>query len=154
MIAAAAAAPVRFAPPPSLTAADAPCVALPEEEGLGDPGVLALHTRALLTETGLSFREQERHTGVSASAVYAMAQGSAQRRDGFSVRRFAAFAAHRAREAAARAYWQALSERLAHEERRRIHPPAERSAVRGTSAAGREAARALLRSVLGEEESE
>jgi len=85
---------------------------------IGDRDVLAQHTQAVLSELGLSYRDQEHHTGVNASIVFAMANGKPCHL--FGVQRFAAFAVHRARGADAREYWQRLMNRLDRDERRRL----------------------------------
>lgn len=103
------------------------------EELLGNLDLLGQHTRSLLTHSGLSYQEQERHTSVSASAVYAMAQGRPQRCHLFAVKRFAAYAAHRAHMAEARTYWQTLLERLDQDERGRLSNPNGSQAKPSTS---------------------
>jgi hypothetical protein len=85
---------------------------------IGDRGILARETVAILAEMGLTYREQEHHTAVRASIVFDMANG--KNCDLGGARRFAAFAAHRTRRSESREYWQKLLSRLNRDERRRL----------------------------------
>jgi hypothetical protein len=67
-------------------------------------------TQAALAENGLSYREQELHTGVGASTVYRMALGNAV--GVRAVQQFAAFAAYRARTEETKAFWAGTLSRL------------------------------------------
>lgn len=64
---------------------------------------VAHFTQATLAENGLSYREQEMHTGVGASTVYRMALGNAV--GVRAVQQFAAFAAYSSRREETKAFW-------------------------------------------------
>lgn len=84
---------------------------------------VAHFTQAALAENGLSYREQEMHTGVGASTVYRMALGSAV--GVRAVQQFAAFAAYGARRAETKAFWAGTLSRFNPAEEK--HDPAEAS---------------------------
>lgn len=84
-----------------------------EEAGfsaLGDRGLLAHYTRAVLEENGLSYQEQEGRTGVPMAAVHRMVHGRVVRLS--VVRQFAAAAARLTHREDTRLYWLRLFERL------------------------------------------
>ena len=90
----------------------------PDQPGGYLRDILAQHTQAVLADLGLSYRDQEHRTGVTASIVFAMANGKPCHLGG--VHRFAAFAVDRARGVEAREYWERLLNRLDRDERRRL----------------------------------
>lgn len=75
---------------------------------------VAHFTQAVLAENGLSYREQELHTGVGASTVYRMALGNAV--GVRAVQQFAAFAAYRSRRKETKAFWTGTLSRFNHTE--------------------------------------
>ena len=75
---------------------------------------VAHFTQAVLAENGLSYREQELHTGVGASTVYRMALGNAV--GVRAVQQFAAFAAYRSRREETKAFWTGTLSRFNHTE--------------------------------------
>jgi len=95
---------------------------------IGDRDVLAQHTQSVLSDLGISYRDQEHRTGVTASIVFAMANGKPCHLAG--VQRFAAFAADRARSVEARDYWKRLLSRLDRDERRRLTHTASEAPTR------------------------
>lgn len=75
---------------------------------------VAHFTQAALAENGLSYREQELHTGVGASTVYRMALGNAV--GVRAVQQFAAFAAYGAHREETKAFWTGTLSRFNHAE--------------------------------------
>lgn len=75
---------------------------------------VAHFTQATLAENGLSYHEQEGHTGVGASTVYRMAFGHPV--GVRAVQQFAAFAACSSRQEETRAFWSGTLSRLAPKE--------------------------------------
>ena len=75
---------------------------------------VAHFTQAALAENGLSYREQELHTGVGASTVYRMALGNAV--GVRAVQQFAAFAAYGSRREETKAFWTGTLSRFNHAE--------------------------------------
>jgi hypothetical protein len=75
---------------------------------------VAHFTQAVLAENGLSYREQEHHTGVGASTVYRMALGNAV--GVRAVQQFAAFAAYRSRREETKNFWAGVLARFNHVE--------------------------------------
>jgi hypothetical protein len=71
---------------------------------------VAHFTQATLAENGLSYREQEMHTGVGASTVYRMALGNAV--GVRAVQQFAAFAAYSSRREETKAFWSGTLSRF------------------------------------------
>jgi hypothetical protein len=90
-----------------------PTLRILEESGynaLGDRGLLAHYTRAILEENGLSYQEQETRTGVPMAVVHRMVHGRVVRLS--AVRQFAAAAARLTHREDTRLYWLRLFERL------------------------------------------
>ncbi|MBC8101075.1 MAG: hypothetical protein H7Z41_00625 [Cytophagales bacterium] len=125
---------------------------------IDDWGQVSRFTRAALAENGLSYREQERHTGVGAPTVYQMALGSAV--GVRAVQQFAAFAVYSTRRADTRAFWAGLLTRLHPPDRGAVaahgvgdSSPADAAALyaRLTLPASREAVMDLLRSLQAAE---
>lgn len=86
---------------------------------------VAHFTQAVLAENGLSYREQETHTGVGASTVYRMALGNAV--GVRAVQQFAAFAAYGSRRDETRAFWSGTLSRFNHAEESHSHESADAS---------------------------
>jgi len=97
------------------------------EDLVSDRARLSDMTQALLTETGLSYRQQEAHTGVPAATVYRIVNGDACCAN--AIQRFAAFAVERTHSHSARAYWRALLDRLIATNRRPVAKPTDRAAT-------------------------